>query len=117
MKKKVLCIATLFLLCNCEALFVENISEETIVLLVPTHNSEVLSGVIEFNWQEVSDATEYQIQIAMPDFANASQIVLDSLATTTIISKELEAGTYEWRIKALNSEYATDYSVNSFSVK
>jgi hypothetical protein len=116
MKKKILFVATLFLLCNCEAIFVENISEETIVLLAPTNTSEVISGTIQFNWQELAEAIEYEVQIAKPNFANASQILLDSLTTAAVILKDLEVGAYEWRVKALNSGYITNYSTNSFLV-
>ena len=53
----------------------------------------------------------------MRNLMYAGQIVLDSLTSSSIISKELVVGEYEWRVKAVNSDYATDYSINSFSVK
>ena len=117
MKNKLLLVATLFLLSNCEALFVEDISEDSVVLLAPSDQSEVLKGRIQLNWKEVSDATEYQIQIAQPSFSAASQIVLDSIATTTLVVKELAIGEYEWRIRAFNSEFSTHYSTNRFTVQ
>ncbi|MGY0407916.1 MAG: hypothetical protein ACWIPJ_06130, partial [Polaribacter sp.] len=109
MKKKLLLITLLVFLCNCEAIFVENISEKTVILLAPVSKSEVASGTIQFNWQEVLDATKYKIQIAKPSFSAASQILLDSLTSSSIISKNLEVGDYEWRVKALNSDFSTNY--------
>ena len=116
MKKRLLFIGILFLLWNCEAIFVEDISDDAIVLLAPSNNTEVESGTVAFNWQELTDATEYEIQIAIPSFASASQIILDSLATSTLVSKELPIGNYEWRVRALNTDYTTNYTTNSFSV-
>lgn len=116
MKKKLLFVVILLGLSNCEAIFVEDISNDTIVLLAPSNNSMVTAGTIQFNWQEMSDATEYEIQIATPNFMNASQIVLDSLTSSSVISKDLVIGEYEWRVKALNSDFSTQYSINSFSV-
>jgi|TARA_B110000046_G_scaffold172370_1_gene194077 hypothetical protein len=116
MKKKLLIISSILFLWNCEAIFVEDVSSETVVLLAPINNAEVTNGTIQFNWQEVSDASEYKIQIAKPNFATASQILLDSVTTSTVISKDLEIGDYQWRVSASNSGYVTNYSVSSFKV-
>jgi hypothetical protein len=117
MKKKLLFVTITILLCNCEAIFIENISEKTVVLLAPTDTSKVTNGTIQFNWQKVLEATEYEIQLAHPNFDNARQILIDSITTGTIISTDLEVGEYQWRVKAMNSNFSTDYSTNSFSVK
>ena len=109
-------VVGVFLLFNCEAIFVENISDQTVILLAPTNNSEVTSGTIQFNWEQVLEATAYEIQIATPNFQNASQISLDFISIKTSFTKELAAGSYEWRVKASNSDYATNYSTNAFIV-
>jgi len=116
MKKRLLFIAVVLLLSNCESIFVEDISENPIILLAPSTNSEVANGSVIFTWQGVRDATQYEIQIATPSFANASQIVLDSITTTTLISKDLKLNDYEWRVRAFNSAYNTPYVTNAFTV-
>lgn len=116
MKKNLIVLCSIILLWNCEAIFVEDLSNETIVLLAPLDNTEVINGSIQFNWQQVSDSVKYTIQIATPSFDAASQIVLDSITTSTVISKNLEVGDYQWRIKASNSGYSTNYSTSSFKV-
>ncbi|WP_339883472.1 hypothetical protein [Polaribacter vadi] len=116
MKKYISPILLAFLLFSCEAIFVEDISQENVVLIAPSDNSEVATGSIHFNWEGIVDATNYQIQIATPNFNQASQVVLDSIVTTTFFSKELAIGDYEWRIKASNSDYSTPYITNSFTV-
>jgi hypothetical protein len=116
MKKKLLILCSIIFLWNCEAIFVENISDENVTLLAPTNNIEVAKGLIQFNWEEVVDATEYRIQIATPDFVNTAQVVLDSIVTSTVFSKDLDVGEYQWRVKASNSGYETAYTSLSFSV-
>ena len=116
MKKYIGTILLTFLFFSCEAIFVEDISQENVVLIAPSKNSEVATGSIQFSWQGIVDATNYQIQIATPNFNQASQVVLDSTVTTTFFSKELAIGDYEWRIKASNSDYSTPYITNSFTV-
>lgn len=101
---------------GCEAIFVEDISNDLVILLAPSENSEVTQGSTNFRWQLLDQADVYQIQIATPSFENASQIVLDSIVESNTAQKMLEAGTYQWRVKALNSDYQTNYSTAGFTV-
>ncbi|PQJ80294.1 hypothetical protein [Polaribacter porphyrae] len=117
MKRLIYPILLLFIFISCEAIFIEDISDTKVILLAPTNNAEVVTGSIQFNWEEVIDASEYNIQIASPSFNQANQIVLDSVTTSSIITKELDVGSYEWRVKASNSGYQTNYTTNSFTVK
>lgn len=114
--KLVLSFFTVFLLSKCEAIFVKDISNETIILLAPSNNVQIDSMNVQFNWQSISAATTYEIQIATPTFENATQIVLDSLSPNTIIYKSLATGAYQWRVKGLNSEYSTAYTTHSFTI-
>lgn len=116
MKRILVVVFFLNLLIGCEAVFIEDISDSKVILLAPSDNSNLTSGSIQFNWESISDATEYKIQIASPNFDNATQIYLDSLTTSISISKDLIVGDYEWRVKAINSGYETSYSKNSFTV-
>ncbi len=117
MKKNFLLLLAIGMLCSCEAIFVENISNTTVTILAPTHRATVFKGVVNFNWTIVDDADSYQIQIATPTFTNASQIVIDTTITKTSFSKNLTVGVYQWRVNALNSDYQTKYTTTSFEVK
>ena len=101
---------------SCEAILVDDISNDTVVLLAPSQDSEVPNGDIQFNWQLLEEADSYQIQIASPNFQSASQILLDSIVESNSVQKNLQAGTYEWRLKAINEEYETGYSRAGFTV-
>lgn len=116
MKKKMLLLITVLLLINCEAIFVEDISDQSLELLAPSNNAEVTSGIVKFHWTNITDADNFLIQIATPSFKNASQIILDSITADTTIATSLEVGEYQWRVKAENSEYSTDFSTNNFTV-
>ena len=116
MKKKLLTFCFLIFLFSCEAFFVEDISQENVILLAPSNDSQLSSGIIRFDWEGIEEATNYRIQIATPNFTNAVQVLLDSTITSLNFSKELETGGFEWRVKAMNSDYETSYSTSSFSV-
>lgn len=99
-----------------EVIFEQDISESNLKILAPTNGSSVVSGNISFNWEPVTDANNYQIQIATPNFANAKQIVLDSTISNTSFSRQLLANNYEWRIRAKNSAFETSYFTNTLKV-
>jgi len=110
-------IAIMMFTISCEdIIFEEDISESNLKILGPTNGASVISGNISFNWESVSDADKYQIQIATPNFENAIQIVLDSSISNTSFSKQLLANTYEWRVRALNSAFETSYFTNALIV-
>lgn len=116
MKKNSILLLVIILFSNCEAIFVEDISDASLTILAPTQNSKVTAGLINFNWNPVEEATSYQLQIALPSFTNATQIVLDTTITKTAFSKDLVIGNYQWRVKAINTNYQTNYATTSFEV-
>ena len=99
-----------------------DISEETVQLLAPLNGTTVTLDTIKFSWNGVYDATEYHVQVATPSFENAAQIVLDSVVVVdstfvgTHITKSLSNSEYEWRVKAMNSGFDTEFSSSSFTV-
>lgn len=96
-----------------------DISDEEIVLLAPA-NAVVFNttDIINFSWEAVLNAENYTIQIATPNFQNAIEIIENEVVNSSSYSvSNLEAQTYEWRVKAQNSEYETDYTKQSFTVE
>lgn len=114
--KKIVAILTVLILSSCEVAFVEDISSETIVLIAPANDSEILAGNLSFHWGGVSEAESYQLQIATPTFEMATQVVLDTVVSSVSFEKELTVGEYQWRVKGMNSQYETGFSTNSFTV-
>lgn len=95
---------------SCEEIVLEtDISDKNVILLAPSDNAQFNSTSVTFSWEAVEDATNYQIQIAKPNFANATEIILDTKTTETSFIQQLNVGTYEWRVRALNSSYTTPY--------
>lgn len=117
MKKIILIICIGFITIACEYITeVEDISNKSVTILAPTNNSVINTEAI-FTWEALDDAENYHIQIATPSFENASQIVLDTLIEKTNQTKSLPIGSYEWRVRAENSEYVTIYTKQHFTVE
>lgn len=111
-------VGLLALIFSCQAMTeVEDISQKTVTALAPTDNSVLSTENITFSWESINDAEHYRLQIATPTFGEATQIVVDSLVSTTSFSKELTPNNYQWRVRAENSGYVTAFSTQSFLVE
>jgi hypothetical protein len=117
MKKIISLILVLFCFISCDEIVNEkDISSQVVNILAPTNNAQFNSTSVTFSWDKLADATEYRIQIAKPNFSNATEIILDTKITESNLTQQLNVGTYEWRIKALNGSSETQYVTRSFTV-
>ncbi len=105
-----------FLACD-DIVEVDDISNKTVEALAPSNNVIVTSTTVNFAWENLEDADNYKIQIAKPSFESAQEIILDSIVTINSHSKTLENGDYQWRVKAINTEFETPFTTLSFSVE
>ncbi|MEX0290065.1 MAG: hypothetical protein AB3N14_13225 [Flavobacteriaceae bacterium] len=109
--------------CCEDILEVPDISKETVTLLAPKNNTTVEDSQVTLSWTEVAEADAYLVQLATPNFENASQLLLDSLVVVDStfvaprVTKTLDNNMYEWRVRAANSGYQTEYSSGNFSVE
>lgn len=102
---------------SCEELInEEDISKDSVQLLAPTNNSTIDEGDIGFNWKALSGADDYKLQVATPNFTSAIQVVLDTTISKNSFTSTLIAGEYEWRVKALNSAYETEFTTHALIV-
>lgn len=120
----ILFISTIVFLSSCEELLeVPDISGEEVMLLAPSDSTVVSQANVNFTWNEVFEAKSYHVQVAQPSFLAASQIVVDTLVVVdstyigTRFTKTLINNGYEWRVKALNSDFETEYTTHSFTVQ
>ena len=109
---------------GCEDILeVPDISDQQVQLLAPAPNTLVNDSLVNFNWNPVVDTEAYIIQIASPNFETPAQLALDSLIVVdstfvgTRISRVLSDGAYEWRVRARNSAFETDFTTNAFMVE
>ena len=63
------------MICSCEDILeVPDISNQQIQILAPTNGAAILANKVNFNWNPIEEATGYQIEVAHPNFENATQI-------------------------------------------
>jgi len=106
------------LIYGCEQLIeVEDISNETVSVLAPTNNTVLDDTSVNFSWESLDFSETYQLQIALPNFDTAEVIVEDTLISTTSFTKILEPDEYQWRVRALNSAYQTQYTTQNLTIE
>jgi len=96
-----------------------DITSEMVVLLAPTNGVLFTFGdAINFSWESVSNINSYTLQIAKPNFENTNEIIKNEIITNTNFTiSDLEAAEYEWRVKASNTLFETEYSTQNFRVE
>ena len=119
MKKYIYSLFIVFSIVGCSDIIeVPDISNNAVTLVAPLNNATLNITTLTLSWDTVEDAENYKVQIARPDFENILQLETDSTLTGNSISVDLEAGnTYQWRVRAQNSEYETSYSTYSFTLE
>jgi len=106
-----------FSLLSCEEILIEDdLTKKDITLVAPVNNAEFNSTSVAMTWLTVENATGYRLQIAKPDFANPIQIVLDTIVSRNTYAAQLNVGSYEWRVKAVNSAYETAFRNRFFTI-
>ena len=115
--KKLVVLILICCLAGCEEILTEeDITADSVSLLAPANGVNLVSGDVIFSWQTVNGASDYELQVATPSFENAEQIVLDTIVSGASFTQLLTANDYEWRLKALNSAYETNYTISAFEV-
>ena len=118
MKYKIVLLLLALITFSCEDIIeVPDISQKVVVVLAPTEDVVINETNINFSWNTVEDADTYKLQIATPNFEEATQIVLDTTITNTNFTKTLDLGSYQWRVRAENSDYQTNDTTQSFTVE
>ncbi len=95
---------------SCEEVFIDDLSNETVVLLAPSDQDTSQSSAVTFWWEPMEDAEYFRVQVVSPSFASANQLVFDSLVTSNTLRFALDSGVYQWRVRGINVASETPFS-------
>ncbi|MEX0274328.1 MAG: fibronectin type III domain-containing protein [Flavobacteriaceae bacterium] len=115
------CLVIGLLACE-DILEVPDISDQQVQILAPVNGSVLNQSTVRLSWDSVGDAEGYVVQVARPNFENAAQFVVDTTLAidTTYVGTRLNVNltndSYEWRVKAFNSGFETQFSRSGFQV-
>lgn len=110
----------LLILClsiSCDDIFVTDISNKEIIINCPKDQFTTKSTTpIVFWWETLDGAETYDLQVVSSDFDNIIKLYLDVSIDSTRFNITLPAGDYQWRIRANNSSFSTQYIIRTISV-
>lgn len=88
---------------------VTDISDQLVILRAPADSLSTSSNDINFWWDKVAGADNYQLMIATPSFEDneIEMLVYDNNTVENIMTVNLDSGLYQWAVKAINSRYET----------
>ncbi len=101
---------------SCDDIFEIDLSNRTVLLVAPADSVVVQSNNITFLWDTLSGANQYELQLASPNFSDVQVLLLDTVVSGYRYVTSISNGNYEWRLRALNSGYASQYSYRTFQV-
>jgi predicted phage tail protein len=108
--------STLLFIVQCtKDIIVQDIKNKTLIINAPANNSVTTSNQVSFWWEVLEGAEKYNLQIVKPSFASVTKLYLDTMLINNKFSIILEAGTYQWRIKAINGGGSTVFQ--TFNIK
>ena len=104
------------LIAGCKTFFEEDISNQVVTLLSPATGTTTEIASQTFWWEEVEGASDYRLQIVTPSFNSTEGIVLDTLVSTDKFTVTLYPAIYEWRVRAENSAWQTQWTKNQLQI-
>lgn len=99
----------LFLLASCDDVVEDNLDGKSVTIISPADSIVTTSTSIQFNWEELDEATGYRLQIAKPNFTQVVELVYDSVVTNTTVTFSLSPGQYQWRLRPENGSSYGNY--------
>lgn len=93
-----------------------DLSGKAVVLLSPANGFETTTLTHLFWWEEVKNASSYNLQIVSTSFSSIQSLLLDTNLTTNKFAFTLPPGLFEWRVRAFNSSSKGPYSIFSLQI-
>ena len=102
-RKAIIAITIGLVICigGCSSFFEEDLSIYRVKILAPADGISTVGDNITFWWDYVNGATNYEFQLVNPKFDNVYRVVKDSILSGNKIIVDLDPGTYQWRVRAL----------------
>lgn len=101
---------------SCSDFTEEDLENDTVNLLGPADGVTTETQTLTFWWDFVKGADAYRLQIADPDFASIVRLELDTLIEGNQFEHTLYPGDFEWRVRAENSAYTSEFFSRKLSI-
>lgn len=86
-------------------------------IISPSEGATLDSGSVVFIWEPLRDAETYEFQLVTPTFDAISTIVSEQEVNADRVSINLNPGSYQWSLRAVNGNKKTERIVRSLTVQ
>jgi len=94
----------------------EDISSSSVLLRGPSDDYHTKAIDATFWWDTVAGASQYEFMVVSPDYQNPETLEIDTVIDASKFVAKLSAGSYQWCVRAINSDYETTYSCRTIVV-
>jgi hypothetical protein len=101
---------------GCRDIIEKDITKSQVSINSPEDGAQSVVYNQLFWWNLLDGATQYSIQIATPSFDAVQSIVSDTIIKGDKFYKTLAPGKYQWRIRAENGAYKSNYQTYSLTM-
>lgn len=116
MKNYIALIILILTLSACDDIIEKDISNETVTVISPPDQFVPSSTTVNFLWDFVDGADEYQLEVVRGRFDSIVAFVLDTFVTVNQFTANFTPGEYQWSLRAINSEYSTGFVTRTFRI-
>ena len=103
---------------SCDDIFLNDITGKSVNVICPSDSATFSSAShVLFWWEALDGADYYELQIVRPGFGNITELKLDKTLDSLKYTISLPAGTYQWRIKGINSGYESKYLTRTIFIQ
>ncbi len=108
--KNIALALSILVVSGCQTFFEEDITDQKVLLLAPGNNIETDIATQTFWWNQIEGASNYRLQVVTPSFESVESVILDTLTEANRFTKALYPSGFQWRVRAENSGFITDWS-------
>jgi hypothetical protein len=92
-----------------------NLANQIVILSSPISNPNLNNPLVNFKWEILQGATQYQIQVKKDDWGTGTTVKLESSADNSI-NLLLTEGIFFWGVRASNDQSMTQYSTSQLII-
>ncbi len=109
-------LSVMVFLVSCNDLFEEDIEKDLVQLIAPSDQVSYEDYLQTFWWKKVEGATSYSFQLVEGTFDQPLRVLADSNVHSEKFQFSLSPGAFQWRVKAFNNGYETNYTTRSLTI-
>lgn len=106
----------IFYLSSCYDIIEADLSKSTVTILTPKDSVKIGTSTVTLWWNEVDEATGYNVELVTPSFDIISNVIIDSNIVGDKFVISLAPGKYAWRIRAHNNNTKGYYTYATFYI-